>query len=237
LAGAVHNDRVTTGYRRLGATVVAAALATLLAGCGGSDEPSGAPASEPTGSASATEPSSDPADPAAYLPVPAGVELTPQGTDLAVKDSAVVAWQPQQDLVGVLDITVTRLEQTTLAESFEGWQLDAAAKKSTPYFVHATVHNVGETDVGAQDVPLYAVDATDTLIQAQRFLARFDPCPGNGVFATTFRPDATKDVCLVFLMPDGSELTAVSFRPSQDFDPITWTGPVKQLAKPPQQAN
>ncbi len=200
--------------------------------CSGSDEPSGATTSEPTASPSATESSTEPADPAAYLPVPEGVELTPQGSDLAVKESAVVAWEPQQELVGVLDVTVTRLEQTTLAKSFDGWQLDPAGKKSTPYFVHATIKNVGETNVGDQDVPLYALDATDTLIQAQGFLAKFEPCPGNGVFAQTFGPDATKEVCLVYLIPNGGELTGVSFRPRQDFDPITWTGPIKQLEKP-----
>ncbi len=202
-----------------------------LGACGGGEEPSDPATSEPTESASATESTSAPADPTAYLPVPDGVELTEQGTELAVKESAVVAWKPQQDLVGVLDITVTRLEQTSLAESFEGWQLDADAMKSTPYFVHATIGNVGDTDVGDQDVPLYAVDGTDTLIQAQRFLAEFEPCPGSGVFAQTFGPDATKEICLVYLIPNRGELTAVSFRPSQDFNPITWVGPIKRTGR------
>jgi hypothetical protein len=227
---------VTTGNRRLGAFVAAVVASLSLGACGGGEEPSDAATSEPTESASATESTSEStsesADPTAYLPVPDGVELTEQGTELAVKESAVVAWRPQQDLVGVLDITVTRLEQTSLAESFEGWQLDADAKKSTPYFVHATIGNVGDTDVGDQDVPLYAVDGKDTLIQAQRFLAEFEPCRGNGVFAQTFGPDATKEICLVYLIPNHGELTAVSFRPSQDFNPITWAGPIKRIAKP-----
>jgi hypothetical protein len=229
----VHNDRVT--LRRLGALVAAAVMtAVTLTGCDAADDPGNASPPDPSDTAPVTEASSstEPADPDAYLPVPAGVELTPQGSDLALNESAVVAWQPRQDQVGVLDITVTRLEQTTLAESFEGWQLDAAARKSTPYFVHATIQNVGDTDVGGRDVPLYAVDATDTLIQAQSFLAKFEPCPGNGIFAETFGPHATKDVCLVYLVPNAGKLTAVSFRPSQDFDPITWTGPIKNIAKP-----
>jgi hypothetical protein len=231
---AVHNDRVT--LRRLGAPVAAAVMAAVtVTGCSRADDPGNASTPSQSDSVSATEASlsgSEPADPDAYLPVPEGVELTPQGSDLAVKESAVVAWQPRQDLVGVLDITVTRLEQTTLAKSFEGWQLDAAARKSTPYFVHATIQNVGDTDVGGFDVPLYAVDATNTLIQAQSFLAKFEPCPGNGVFPEDFGPHATKDICLVYLVPNDGKLTAVSFRPSQDFDPITWTGPIKNIAKP-----
>jgi hypothetical protein len=39
-------------------------------------------------------------------------------------------------------------------------------------------------------------------------------------------------VCLVFLAPKKGDLTAVSFRPTQEFDPITWTGEL-QKPKPP----
>ncbi len=230
----MHNDRVTRAHRRLGALTAGAVLTSVaLVGCGGGDAPADESTSASSSSATATEPSDETTDPADYLPVPDDVELTPQGSDLTLKEPAAVAWQPRQDLVGVLGISVNRLEQTTFAESFQGWQLDAAARKSTPYFVRATIENLGDTDLGEQDVPLYALDATDTLIQASSFLAKFEPCPGNGVFPETFGPGATKDVCLVYLLPNGGELDAVSFRPSQEFGPITWTGPIKQLAKKP----
>ena len=38
-----------------------------------------------------------------------------------------------------------------------------------------------------------------------------------------------RDVCLVYLAPERGKLTAVSFRPTQEFDPITWTGKVRTL--------
>jgi hypothetical protein len=38
--------------------------------------------------------------------------------------------------------------------------------------------------------------------------------------------------CLVFLSPKKGDLTAVSFRPTQAFDPITWTGELQE-PKPP----
>ena len=216
----------TTGGR----FVAAVLMVGLLGGCAGNSPDPDDPPSE-TSASSSPEPSST--SPVAgetnYLPVPDGVELTPQGSDLAVGDSAVVAWEPRQELVGVLDVTVTRLELTSFEESFQGWQLDADARKTTPYFVRVTVANVGESDVGGRDVPLYAVDGSDNLIQASRFQTKFEPCPGNRVFPETFGPGATKDVCLVYLMPDRGELTAVSFRPSQDFDPITWTGKIKKV--------
>ncbi|MDP2774697.1 MAG: hypothetical protein Q8O61_14185, partial [Nocardioides sp.] len=45
-------------------------------------------------------------------------------------------------------------------------------------------------------------------------------------FPKKFGPGASSQVCLVFLAPEGSQLEAVSFRPSQDFNPITWTGTI-----------
>ena len=39
-------------------------------------------------------------------------------------------------------------------------------------------------------------------------------------------------VCLVFLAPKKGDLTAVSFRPTQEYDPITWTGDLEK-PKPP----
>jgi hypothetical protein len=234
----VHNGRVTRAFRRIGALVAAAALVSATVGaCGGDDGTNGAPGQEPTQSRSSSEAASastsEVTDPDEHLPVPEGVEPTPQGTELALNESAVVAWEPRQDLVGVLDITVTRLELTSPAESFEGWQLDGTAQRSTPYFVHATIKNVGTTDVGGREVPLYAVNRSDTLVEASGFQARFGPCPGNGVFPERFGPGATQDVCLVYLIPRHGKLGAVSFRPSQDFDPITWTGPVRRLGGKP----
>lgn len=231
----MHNGRVTRALRRLAAvTTVVVLTSGSVAACGGGGEPGegaqpGSDQSTPSSNATESESPSTSGD--AYLPVPDGVQLTPQGSDLAIKDSAVVAWEPRQDQVGVLEVTVTRVERTTFAASFEGWQLDQATRKSTPYFVRATIDNVGASDVGGRDVPLYAVDGADSLIQASTFRATFEPCPGNGVFPETFRPGVTKQVCLVYLVPGGGELTAVSFRPSQDFDPITWTGPIKKPAE------
>jgi hypothetical protein len=195
------------------------------------EDPAPGPTEGTTSSSSEPSVTSPVAEDSDYLPVPEGVELTPQGSELALRDSAVVAWEPRQELVGVLDVTVTRLERTSFAESFQGWQLDEATRRSTPYFVRATVANAGETDVGGHDVPLYAVDAADTLIQASTFQTRFDPCPGNGVFRETFAPGDAEGLCLVYLVPDGGELTAVSFRPVEDFDPITWTGKVTEPDK------
>ena len=206
----------------LAAAVLVPAL--VLAGCSSDD------GSENTSSASSSD-SSTPSDPASakpYLPVPGGVELTAQGSELDLGEGAVVAYEPRQDTVGVLDIKVTSTEKTTFAASFQGWQLDKSTKKTNPYFVHATVENVGRTDLGGRPVPLYIVDGRNTLIEASSFASTFKPCPSQP-FPAKFKHGDTMKTCLVYLSPKHGDLTAVSFRPTQDFNPITWTG---KLTKP-----
>jgi hypothetical protein len=200
---------------------VASALlapALVLAGCSGDDG-----AKDASASSSQTPSDSGSATTKPYLPVPDGVELTAQGSALDLGKHAVVAYEPRQDTVGVLDIKVTALEKTTFATSFKGWQLDADTRKTNPYFVHATVENVGRTDLGGRPVPLYIVDGRNTLIEASTFKSTFKPCPSKS-FPGTFKHGDTVKACLVYLSPRHGDLTAVSFRPTQAFDPITWTG-------------
>lgn len=203
------------------ALALAVSAVLVLAGCssdGGSD--SDGPSSSATAAASATP----------YLPVPEGVTLTPPGSQLSVGDTATVAYEPRQDQVGALDITVTDLE-TTKIEAFSAWQLSDAQKASTPYYVRATVENVGDTDLGGRPVPLYVVNEADVLLEATPFASSFKPCPSTP-FPEKFGPGDTADVCLVYLAPDHGELEAVSFRPDETFNPITWTGEVVKYQPP-----
>jgi len=218
----MHNDRMRVPSRPSGRLVgLTVALALALTACGGEDPetPDGDADPNTTTSAAAEEP---------YLPVPDGVELTPQGSELALGDKATVAYELSQGEVGVLDITVTSLEKATF-DLFVGWELTKDIKQTAPYFVRAKVTNVGETDVGskkgASPVPLYAVDEENRLIESSLFTGSFKPCDGAS-FPKKFKPGDTMKACLVYLIPGKGELIAVSFRPSQDFDPIVWTGEV-----------
>jgi hypothetical protein len=219
----LHNDRVQTRFR---SSVVALALLTssaLLAGCSEDDKgPDIGSSSAPTTAATATDSS---------LPVPEGVELTTAGSQLAVGATATVAYEVRQGVVGVLEITVSRLEETTFKKSFVGWDLDPEQKKANPYFVRATITNVGATDLGDRRPPLYIVDGANTLVESTTFASAFTSCePGS--FPKSFPTGASADVCMVFLSPEKGALTAVSFRPTQDFDPITWTGELQKAKRP-----
>ena len=231
LSGPLLSGRPRRRATRLLGLAVAGAL--TLSGCsdattGADPSSAGSTSSSASESPSPSESSSASTEPTPYLPVRDGVDLTAQGSELAVGDHAVVAFEPRQDEVGVLDIKVTRLEKTTFEKSFSGWQLDATTRKSNPYFVHATVKNIGGTDLGGRKVPLYIVDGRNTLVEASDFASTFRPCPSKALPKTFENGDRTK-VCLVYLSPRNGELTAVSFRPTEDFNPIIWTGEVRPL--------
>lgn len=211
------------------APVLAAAL--LLGGCSGGDA-SSQDASSADSTTSGSSSGSSAATQKPYLPVPDGVELTAQGSKLDVGQHAVVAYEPRQGTVGVLDIKVTALEKTTFARSFQGWQLDKDTLKTNPYFVHASVKNVGKTDLGGRPVPLYIVDGRNTLIEASSFASTFKPCPSQPLPDKFAHGDRVK-TCLVYLSPKHGDLTAVSFRPTQDFNPITWTGDLTRVGAEP----
>ena len=201
----------------------------MLAGCSDDGKsPAAEVSGSPSGSGSSTAATESQSP---TLPVPAGVQLSPQGSQLQVGDTATVAYEVRQGVVGVLDIKVTRLEKTSIKKSFVGWDLDQGQRNANPYFVRATVTNRGETDLGGRRVPLYIVDGDNTLVEATTFASSFDVCE-PGEFPAKFKPGRSMKVCLVFLAPKKGALTAVSFRPTQDFDPITWTGDLEK-PKPP----
>jgi hypothetical protein len=216
----MHNDRMRLPARLLALPLV---LTLALAGC--SDDGEEAPGTGASGSPSSTE-SSAAAEP--YLPVPEGVELTEQGSVLSVGDSATVAYEPRQGKVGALEVTVTSMEKASF-DLFVGWEITPQIKKTAPYFVRARVTNVGDTDLGSkkgvEPVPLYAVDDQNRLIESSIFSGSFKPCE-SGVFPEKFRNGDTIKACMVYLTPDKGDLNAVSFRPTQEFNPIIWEGKV-----------
>lgn len=206
----MHNDRMRRPSRLIALT---AAATLVLAGCSGDAE---TPDPEASGSPSETEA----AEP--YLPVPEGVELTAQGSTLEVGETATVAWEPKQDVVGALEITVTKLEEADF-DMFVGWELTKEIKATAPYFVRASVTNVGDTDLGGRPVPLYVVDGENRLIESSLFTGQFKPCDGAS-FPKKFKNGDSVKACMVYLAPGKGDLTAVSFRPDQDFNPIIWQG-------------
>jgi hypothetical protein len=196
------------------AAAVTATAVLLLASCGG--ESAEEAAETPTPSVSPS--------PSSTVNVPGAVELTEVGADLSFGETATVIYEPNQKSGSVLELTVTKAAEGT-TKDFSGFILDDYAKNATPYFVDVEVTNVGEGDVGGAPVPLWGVDAQNTLLPPATFTTSFQRCPSKPL-PKKFGPEKSFSTCLVFLAPDQGTVEAVSFRPNQEFDPIQWTGEI-----------
>ena len=221
--------------RRLNSTALvgALAIALLIAGCSSDSSPQTTDSPQPPASVTPS-PSASPTPPPPYLKVPDGVELTPPGFALTVGERATVAWKlpvekpkkgnkkRKKAKVAVVSIRVDAIESATL-KAFAGWDLKKEARQSNPFFVRVKILNLGETNLSGVRMPVYIVDGTNTLIPSSNFRGDFKPC-ANADLPKKFKPGKKAKVCLVFLSPDNGRLTAVSFRPIEQFNPITWTG-------------
>lgn len=194
-------------------------LGGLLAGCSGdADDPAG---TDDSSAASAAESS---AEPEPYLPVPEGTELTAQGEALSLGDTATVAYQATQQKVGVLDLTVTRIDKAKIKD-LVAFKLDKKFQKATPYYVHARVKNVGETNLVGTLPPIYVEDGQERLVQASQFQSVFKPCPSTNLPKGFTQGEQTTS-CWVYLVSGKAE--GVSYYPVDGFQPIEWTGPFTQ---------
>jgi hypothetical protein len=212
-----HNVPVTT--LRPARTVLLAALLTpalLLSGCGGESK------DKPTAKPSVNLPTGD-------VEVPAGVTLTKAGTKLKFGAPALVAYQPNPQRSSVLSLTVKSV-QTGKISDLAAFQLDDATKASQPYYVNVAVQNVGTGDLSRMDVPLFAVDGSNSLLRPSSFNNGFARCPSTPL-PSGFVAGKTFTSCLVYLIPNKGTLVEMSFRPLQTFEPITWQGPIQPVAK------
>ena len=198
------------------AAAVGMVTALLLAGCsGGGDSPAAQPSASPSSSTAG---------------LPPGLNLTDPGSDLTFGDTATVQFNPNQNRGSVLQVTVKSVRKGSVKD-LAGFVLDARAKAAGYFYVNVAVANLGEGDVGGTAVPLWGVDDENTLLPAVDFTTTFDRCPSEPL-PTRFGPGDELETCLVYQVPTGG-LAAVSFRPTQDFDPIQWTGELTERAPKP----
>jgi hypothetical protein len=212
----------------------AAVLGLVVTGCSSPDDE---PTAESTASGEASSDESPPDEasasqdgptesPTADVPVPDGVEVTAQGSDLEFGETATVVFEPNQKKSTLLDLTVKDARKGRLSD-FEGFILDDDYKRKANYFyVKVAVENVGDKNVGGSPVPLWGVNEENTLLPAVNFTTAFKPCASTPL-PKKFKSGDSVDTCLVYLAPDKGSLESLSFRPDQAFDPIEWTGEVQ----------
>ena len=208
--------------RALKASSLLVASALALSACGGGSDSTKQAAD--TASVSPTVPS-----PSTTVDVPKGQQVTEPGTQLAFGDTATVAYE-NKDQGTVLKLRVDSAEQGSLAD-FQGFELDDPYKRhGNYYYVRVTVKNSGKDTIGDVPVPLWGISGENTLLQAVEFKSSFAKCPTQPL-PKKFQPGDLFKTCLVYLSPNNGKLVGVSYRPTEQFVPIEWRGPVKMLPK------
>jgi hypothetical protein len=218
--------------------VCAAATMLVGAGCGSSSSsssssstPASAPPPATTTAASTTAATTS--TPATTTSASTGATstggATAPGTKLAMGATATVPYKDPGADVGnkpapyKVQVTIQSLKKASLSD-FNGIKLDAQQKASTPYYVKATITNVGNGDPGKAD-PAVAIEGVDTTGQTQQsvtFFGDFPPCNSTEA-PKPFTRGKSWSTCLVFLVPGG--ITAVAYTgPPDDYisKPVTW---------------
>jgi hypothetical protein len=146
-----------------------------------------------------------------------------------VGQTALVAYKPTSDFSNSpakdrLEVTVTSITKGTLSD-FNGIQLDAAEKASTPFYVKVRIKNAGPGDVTASDsdpsVEVQGVDKTGQTQQSVTFIGDFPKC--NDVTPPKHMTTGKSyETCLTFLVPGG--ITAAAYTGDSDYidSPVTW---------------
>lgn len=208
----------------IGAALAAGALAVGVTACGSSSSSSSATgAAAPAASSSAT--TSDSAS--STTTASSSNAITAPGSKLSVGQSAKVNYTPagstDKSKASTLLVTVKSFDKGSLSD-FNGIQLDANEKASTPYYVKVHVTNVGPNpvDVDGTAAAIEGVDNTGNNQSSVTFIGDFPKCPDT---AST-KPMGTGtsyDDCLTFLVPGG--ITKISYNGTTDYidSPVTWS--------------
>ncbi|MDQ3628316.1 MAG: hypothetical protein M3419_05830 [Actinomycetota bacterium] len=201
---------------RSGCFACLVAVVLLVASACGGDEPV-RPDPEPP----------EPPEPTIAAPnvaVPRGVQLTKEGSELAIGVTASAIYQADKSRVSVVDVTVSSIRRGSIARDFTTFDLPDKVRTQTPYYVRVRVSNVGPGQLGGASVPVYALDSAATYFPATSLLGTLPACQG-GPLPEPFAPKETQTRCLLFLVKEGARLQELQLRPYRGYDPVSWTLP------------
>ena len=200
------------------------ALAIAPAACGASSSSvsstpgNGAAAAATQASSSTTRSATSAASSAVAAP----------GSSLAVGQTAMVAYRSLPSSGGAtttskLKVTVESIKKGSLAD-FNGIQLDANQKASTPAYVKVRLTNAGPHTVHGSEasVAIEGVDDTGQTQQSVTFIGTFPPCPDNESNAP-LAAGQSFETCLTFLVPGGIKKIAYTGTENYMTSPVTWS--------------
>ena len=226
-----------------GPLIAGMAALLVLAGCGGGGGQSSQTTTSHTSTAASvpTPPTSSTtavtpvtSSTTAVTPVSAPVSTTPTasssvtapGAALKAGQTATVLYTPPLTTGKSfkMKITVESIQKGSLAD-FNGIQLDASQKASTPYYVTARLLDLSPGNAAAKNndpsVAIEGVDTTGNEQQSVTFFGNFPRC--NGVSAPNpFTAGKSFQTCLTFLVPGG--ITKAAWMGTDNYinSPVTW---------------
>ncbi|GHG03248.1 MULTISPECIES: hypothetical protein [Amycolatopsis] len=201
------------------ATLFAACATTLLlSACGGESgqavpaTPTGTPAAPASAESSAPESSTGAA-------VPAG-DVTPPGTELKLGERAVVPFKSGTTKSGTIAITVTAIDK---GENADLAKYGDKAKGITPYYLRATIENVGGTDLAYASVSLRARGA-DGRSTGVIITGSLDQCKSGSAGKDFTTAGAKFETCTLQGAREGSTVEAAAFDKGDGYDksPVVW---------------
>lgn len=219
-------------HRKVRGPLIAGMAALLgLAGCGGGQTAQTTTSHPSTAASVPTPPTSSTT---AVTPVSAPVSTTPTasssvtgpGAALKAGQTATVLYTPPLTTGKSfkMKITVESIQKGSLAD-FNGIQLDASQKASTPYYVTARLLDLSPGNASANhndpSVAIEGVDTTGSQQQSVTFFGNFPRC--NAVTAPSpFTQGKGFQTCLTFLVPGGITKAAWIGANNYISSPVTW---------------
>jgi hypothetical protein len=186
------------------ATLTAAAtlvVATAVGCSGGSDDDT-----EPTATTEATTNSDG---------------TTVAGTELKVGDTAVVPFEADKEKTSQIKLEVSDVEKGKIAD-LDRFELNTKAKKSTVYYVHTKVRNLGPESLSGKQVTLYGKVSDDMVVPPVVFGSTFPQCDYEPL-PKKFKKDKVAKGCQVMLAPKHGKISEVQWRPADNSEPISWS--------------
>jgi hypothetical protein len=124
-----------------------------------------------------------------------------------------------------LGVQVQSMDKGTLAD-FNGVQLDADEKASTPYYVKTKITNLGPGKINTEDndpsIQIEGVDKTGETQQSVTFIGDFPKCDAKTA-PNPMGVGSSFETCLTFLVSGG--ITKVAYTGTESYidKPVTWS--------------
>lgn len=220
------STRVHAGVRQVRpwsawrAVAAASVCAIALTGCsgaagGGNDGDEAAPSNsgvtstDPTGASTTASPEQT------------DERATPPGTKLTEGKPAVVRFTANPKHDSLVKLTVTKVKQGTIKDLAAQFELDDQARRSSVYYVSASVKNVGKGELGGQPITLYGQVSEKLVVPPVILKSTFKRCDYQPL-PEKFGPGKRANVCIVLLAPRHGKVTSVQWRPADNSEPISW---------------